>query len=75
MHYTLGIEVVVHCRGEILFSQMKYLLNLITETSILDVKPTETPMEQNVKFNCKDSTVFPDKRRYRSFHSQQQCFH
>lgn len=49
-----------------LFSQRKYVLDLLNETNMLGVKPTGSSMEQNVNLNGDDNLVFLDKRRYRS---------
>ncbi|PRQ39442.1 putative RNA-directed DNA polymerase [Rosa chinensis] len=46
LKYFLGIEVA---RGKdcIVLSQRKYVLDLLAETSMLDCKPVDTPIEQN----------------------------
>ena len=42
----------------------KHVLDLLNETSMLGVKPINTPMEQNVNLNGDDSLVFSYERRY-----------
>jgi transposase InsO family protein len=46
LHYFLGIEVAYSAQG-IYLSQRKYILDLLTETGMLDCKPAATPIEQN----------------------------
>ena len=46
LKYFLGIEVARSKHG-IFLSQRKYVLDLLTETSMLDCKPVDTPIEQN----------------------------
>ena len=48
LKYFLGIEVARSKHG-VLLSQQKYVLDLLTETGMLDCKPVETPMEMNHK--------------------------
>ena len=44
----LGIEVA-RSKSGIFLSQRKYVFDLLTETSMLDCKPAETPIEMNHK--------------------------
>ena len=46
LKYFLGIEVLRSKKG-IFISQRKYVLDLLTETGLLDFKPADTPMVQN----------------------------
>lgn len=46
--YFLGIEVEQSKSG-IVMSQRKYVLNIVKETSMLDCKPVDTPIDANVK--------------------------
>ena len=46
LKYFLGIKVARSKHG-VLLSQRKYVLDLLTETGMLDCKPVETPMEMN----------------------------
>ena len=48
LKYFLGIEVARSKNG-VLLSQRKYVLDLLTETGMLDCKSVETPMEMNHK--------------------------
>ncbi|RVW71987.1 putative protein phosphatase 2C 55 [Vitis vinifera] len=43
-----GIEIVQSSSGVVL-SQRKYVLDILEETGMLDCKPVDTPMDQNVK--------------------------
>ena len=54
LKYFLGIEVARSKHG-VLLSQQKYVLDLLTETGMLDCKPVETPMEMNHKIR-----ILPD---------------
>ena len=46
LKYFLGIEVARGREG-IYLCQRKYILDLLTETGMLDCKPIDTPIEQN----------------------------
>ncbi|BFG42330.1 hypothetical protein CerSpe_286040 [Prunus speciosa] len=48
LQYFLGIEVA-RSKHDIFLSQRKYVLDLLTETGMLDCKPADTPIEQNHK--------------------------
>ena len=48
LKYFLGIEGARSKQG-ISLSQRKYVLDLLTETGMLDRKPAKTPMEMNHK--------------------------
>ena len=48
LKYFLGVEVMKSKQG-ILLSQQKYVLNMLSETGKLGVKPCSTPMTPNVK--------------------------
>jgi hypothetical protein len=45
-------------------SQRKYVLNLLTETSMLECKPTDTPSVQNVKLDVNKEHEYMNKERY-----------
>ena len=48
LKYFLGIEIAQSSSGVVLF-QMKYALDILEETGMLDCKPVDTPMDPNVK--------------------------
>ena len=63
LKYFLGIEVARSKHG-VLLSQRKYVLDLLTETGMLDCKPVETPMETNHKLGILLDQAPTDKGRY-----------
>ena len=63
LKYFLGIEVARSKHG-VLLSQRKYVLDLLTETGMLDCKPVETPMEMNHKLGILSDQAPTDKSRY-----------
>ena len=63
LKYFLGIEVARSKHG-VLLSQQKYVLDLLTETKMLDCKPVETPMEMNHKLGILPDQAPTDKGRY-----------
>ena len=50
LRYFLGIEVARFKEG-IFLSQMKYVLDLLDEISMIGSKPIDTPMDSNTKFS------------------------
>ena len=48
LKYFLGI-VVAQSNSELVISQMKYTLDILTDTGMLDYKLVDTPMDPNVK--------------------------
>ena len=63
LKYFLGIEVLRSNQG-ILISQRKYILDLLTETGMIDCKPVDTPVMVNHELS-KDSKEGPtDRGRY-----------
>jgi Reverse transcriptase (RNA-dependent DNA polymerase)/Integrase core domain len=63
LKYFLGIEVVRTKEG-ISLSQRKYVLDLLTETGMLDCKPVDTPVVQNLKLGDCPDQVPTNKERY-----------
>ncbi|KAI5347547.1 hypothetical protein L3X38_000434 [Prunus dulcis] len=63
LKYFLGIEVPRSKRG-IFLSQMKYVLDLLAKTKMLDCKPIDTSGEQNHKLGLYPYQVSIDKERY-----------
>ncbi|PRQ42655.1 putative RNA-directed DNA polymerase [Rosa chinensis] len=63
LKYFLGIEVARSKEG-ISLSQRKYVLDLLTETGMLDCQPVETPMEMNHRLGEWKDQVPTNKSRY-----------
>lgn len=63
LKYFLGIEVSRSKKG-IFLSQRKYILDLLSEVGMLECKPAETPMVQNLKLEIKSDQNPVDKERY-----------
>ena len=63
LKYFLGVEVMRRKRG-ILLSQRKYVLDLLSETWKLGVKPCSTPMTPNVQIT-KEGDLFENLERYK----------
>ena len=62
LRYFLGIEVMRSKHG-IFLSQRKYVLDLLSETGKLWVKPCNSPMAPSVHFT-RDGETFEDPKRY-----------
>ncbi|PRQ29721.1 putative RNA-directed DNA polymerase [Rosa chinensis] len=63
LKYFLGIEVARGREG-IYLCQRKYILDLLTETSLLDCRPVDTPIEQNHCLAEYPDQVPTDRARY-----------
>ncbi|GKE32503.1 putative RNA-directed DNA polymerase, partial [Tanacetum coccineum] len=63
LKYFLGIEVA-RSKSGISMCQRKYVLDLLTETGMLDCKPVETPIEMNHKLSILPDQVPTNKERY-----------
>ena len=63
LKYFLGIEVA-RLRHGVLLSQRKYVLDILTETGMLDCKPEEKPMEMNHKLEILPDQALTDNGRY-----------
>ncbi|CAL8134140.1 unnamed protein product [Prunus armeniaca] len=63
LKYFLGIEVARSQQG-IFLSQMKYVLDLLTDTGMLDCKPADTPIIQNHHLGEYPDQVPTNKERY-----------
>ena len=48
LRYFLGIEVAQSSSGIAIFQRM-FALDILTETGMLDCRPSDTPMDPNVK--------------------------
>ena len=62
--YFLGIEID-QSKSDVVMNQRKYALEILEETSMLDCKPTGTPMDPNVKLILGQGEPLRDPRRYR----------
>lgn len=63
MKHFLGIEVGRSKRG-IFLSQMKYVLDLLSETRMLDCRPADTPIIQNHDLGDFTDKIPTNKERY-----------
>ena len=64
LKYFLGIEVA-QSNSEVVISQRKYTLDILTNTSMLDCKPVDTSMDPNVKLVPGQGKLLRDTGRYR----------
>ena len=63
LKYFLGIKVT-QSNSRVVISQMKYSLDILADTSMLDYKPVNTPMDPNVKLVPGQREPLRDPRRY-----------
>ena len=63
LKYFLGIEVA-QSNSEVVISQRKYTLDILTDTSMLDCKPVDNPMDPNVKLEPGQGELLRDLGRY-----------
>ena len=63
LKYFLGIEVTRSKQG-ITLSQRKYILDLQAEVGMLDCKPVDTPVVQNLKMEENSDHAPVNKERY-----------
>ena len=64
LKYFLGIEVA-QSNSRVVISQRKYALDILADTSMLDCKPVDTPMDPNVKLVPSQGEALRDPERYR----------
>jgi hypothetical protein len=64
LRYFLEIEVARSSQS-IFLSQRKYVLDLLSETSLLGACPADTPMNSTVKLDGEHGELFSDVGRYR----------
>ena len=63
LKYFLGVKVMRSKQGIMLF-QRKYVLDILSKTEKLGVKPCSTPMAPNIQLT-KEGELFKDPERYR----------
>jgi Reverse transcriptase (RNA-dependent DNA polymerase) len=63
LKYFLVIKVSHNNEG-IFLSQRKYVLDLLVEVEMLDCKPADTPMVQNLKLHVDKNETPENKERY-----------
>ena len=64
LQYFLGIEVA-QSSSSVVISQRKYVLDILTETGMLDCRPSDTPMDPNIKLLPGQGEPLQDQGRYR----------
>ncbi|XP_050897679.1 uncharacterized mitochondrial protein AtMg00810-like [Lathyrus oleraceus] len=63
LRYFLGIEVAQSIDG-LMISQRKYAMDILEETSLLNAKPTNTPMDPGDKLLSNQGEPLSDSGRY-----------
>lgn len=63
LKYFLGIEVA-HSKKGIFISHQKYITDLLQETIKTTCKPTNTPVDLNVKLGNAEEDIEVDKEMY-----------
>lgn len=64
LKYFLGIEVA-HSKQGIFISQRKYMLDILSDVGFLGSRPTNFPMEQNLKLLPDDGDPLDDPVKYK----------
>lgn len=65
LHYYLGIEFLRNNNG-ISKSQRKYALELLQRAGVLNEKPSNTPLDPNIKLNNSDGVPLTDTSLYKT---------
>lgn len=65
LHYFLGIEAIRSKHGLHLM-QSKYILDLLSKTSMTDAKPVSTPLQTSPKLTIYSGTTLDDASQFRS---------
>ena len=60
----MGIEIA-QSNSSVVMSQRKYVLDILEDTSMLDCRPKDTPMDLNVKLVLGQGEPLQDPGRYR----------
>jgi len=63
MIFFFGLEVA-RSRKDILLNQRKYTLELLEPADLLGCKPSNTPMNPQIKFHSKESNLLKDISMY-----------
>ena len=63
LKHFLGIEVAQSNSGEVIF-QMKYTLDILANTGMLEYKPVDTSIDPNIKLVPSQGEPLRDPRRY-----------
>ena len=63
LKYFLSIKVA-QSNSDVIISQRKYTLDILEETSMLDCKSMDTPMNPNVKLVLGQGEPLQDPKRY-----------
>lgn len=64
LKYFLGIEVL-RSYDKLLLCQMKYMLDMLTESGLLGCKPVDSQMIPETKLMTEDGELLHDPERYR----------
>ncbi|KAK4391492.1 Retrovirus-related Pol polyprotein from transposon RE1 [Sesamum angolense] len=62
--YFLGLELARSTHG-LLVTQQKYLTDILSDTNLLEAKPTSTPFPPGLKLTAGDGSLLPDPAPYR----------
>lgn len=63
LSYFLGVEVIPHSHG-VLFSQRKYILDILTKSNMSDCKPISTPITASTTLTLKGGSLHPSPTEY-----------
>ncbi|XP_020963941.1 uncharacterized protein LOC110265332 [Arachis ipaensis] len=66
MSFFLGIEVEKQPSGTMILKQAKYIRDLLKRASMVDAKPTPTPILSSPRLSATDGNAFENPSLYRS---------